>query len=347
MSGDLERRYLRVLRLLPGWYRERWEPDMVGAFLDSRLTGDPAADKYIREAAWPSGAEVASVAGLAVRLHLGGPATPRRHAWGQAIRRAVLAVVLVHAVLDVDVLVFLEWGRRLVGWLPTPSASLANAPAGIWDTVYYLVCVAWIVTFVTLALGHYRMARFLAALAIVPGLVALLQAQFTGIMPAPFGPWIFWVLLDLAPVLAMTAFHRDVAPAALRPWLLALPGGYLLVYGPLLALQATGNTAWLPDFSGLCCILVSLACIAHAPRAWSRQAARTGQWSLTLSLLAAVAGAYRIVSLTDYVHDPHLIDVSLAELLILLAAVALVAPDAARAQTATPAPAPHSRAVAA
>ena len=37
-------------------------------------------------------------------------------------------------------------------------------------------------------------------------------------------------------------------------------------------------------------------------------------------------------------HDPHLIHVGLAELLILLAAVALVVPDAARAQTAAPAP---------
>ncbi len=346
MSSDLERRYRRVLRLLPGWYRERWEQDMVTAFLDSWLIGDPDTDECVLEFCRPSWQEVASVAGLAVRLYLGGPGTPRRYAWGQAIRRAVLAVVLVHAVLDVDVLVFLEWGRRLVGWLPAPSASLAVTPSGVWDTVYYLVCVAWIVVFVTLALGHYRMARFLAALAIVPGLVALLQSQFTGIMPAPFGPWTFWVLLDLAPVLAMTAFHRDAAPTALRPWLLALPGGYLLVYGPLLALQSTGNSGWLPDFSGMCCILVSLACIAHAPRAWSGQAAGTGLWSMTLALLAAVAGAYRIVSLTEYVHDPHLIAVSLAELLILLAAVALVAPDAARAQTGMPAP-PRSRAVAA
>jgi hypothetical protein len=37
----------------------------------------------------------------------------------------------------------------------------------------------------------------------------------------------------------------------------------------------------------------------------------------------------------SYVHDPHLIKVGLAELLILLAAAALVAPAAARAQTAT------------
>jgi hypothetical protein len=55
-------------------------------------------------------------------------------------------------------------------------------------------------------------------------------------------------------------------------------------------------------------------------------------------LLAGVAGAWRIVSLGSYVHDPHLIKVGLAELLILLAAAALVAPDAARAQTATSAP---------
>jgi hypothetical protein len=348
MSGNLERRYRRVLRLLPGYYRQRWEEDMVAAFLDTWLTGDPDEDEAIARFCKPSWAEAASVASLAARLYLGGAAAPRRYfAWGQAIRRAVLTVLLVHAVLDVDVLVFLVRSRRLVGWLPAPPASLVVAPGGVWDAVYYLVSVTWIVIFVTLALGHCRTARILAALAIVPGLLALLQAQFTGIMPAPFGPWIFWVLLDLAPVLAMTAFHRDAPPAARWPWLLALPAGYLLVYGPVLALRATGNFAWLPDFSGLCCILVALACLAHAPRAWSRHAAGTGLWSLTLVLLAAVAGAYRIVSLTGYLNDPHLITVSLAELLIVLAAVALVAPDAARAQAATPAPPPYPRAMAA
>jgi hypothetical protein len=288
------------------------------------------------------------VAGLAVRLYLDGQGARRRYAWGQAIRRAVLAVLLMHAVLAVDVLVFLVRSRGLVGRLPAPDASVATAsPGRIWARVYCLVCVAWILIFVTLALGHYRTARVLAALAIVSGLVALLQAQFTGIMSAPFGPWTFWVLIDLAPVLAMTAFHRDAPRAAPRPSLLAMPVGYLLVYGPLLALQATGNSAWLPDFPGLCCILVALACLVHAPRAWSRQAAGTGLWSLTLALLAAVAGAFRIVTLSAYQYDPHLITVSLAELLIMLAAVALVAPDAARAQTATPASPPCPRAMAA
>ncbi|HJY03580.1 MAG TPA: hypothetical protein VJ351_22480, partial [Streptosporangiaceae bacterium] len=75
------------------------------------------------------------------------------------------------------------------------------------------------------------------------------------------------------------------------------------------------------------------------------QADGTGPWSLTLVLLAAVAGAYRIVTLPGYLNDPHLITVSLTELLIVLGAVVLVAPDAARAQTATPAPPPYPRAM--
>jgi hypothetical protein len=341
MSGgpDLEQRYRRVLRLLPGYYRQQWEDDMIAAFLDSWHGGDPDDDAWALEFCKPTWGEVASVAGLAARLYLGGAATPRRHfAWGQAVRNAALAVLLMHAALGLNVLVRTAWSRRLFG-LPAPPASLVvTAPGGVWPSAYELVNVAWVVIFVTLALGHYRTARVLAALAIVPGLAALLQAQLTGIMPAPFGPWAWWVLFDLALVLAMTAFHRDAPPTARWPWLLALPAGYLLVYVPVLTLLATGNSAWLPDWPGVCCLLVALACLAHAPRAWSRQAGGSGVWSLSLTLLAAVAGAYRIVTLTAYQHDPHLMAVSLTELLILLATAALVAPDAARAQTATPAP---------
>src|SRR5580658_2376835 len=153
MSGDLglERRYRRVLRLLPGYYRDKWEEDMVAAFLDSWLTGDPDEDSAILEFCAPTWAEVASVAGLAARLYLGGAGAPRRYfAWGQAVRRAVLAVTLLHAVLAVDILVFLERGRRLVGWLPPPPASLViAAPGGVWGMAYYLASVAWIAIFLT------------------------------------------------------------------------------------------------------------------------------------------------------------------------------------------------------
>jgi len=341
---DLEDRYRRVLRLLPGYYREKWQEDMVAAFLDSWLTGDPYDDECILEFCKPTWPEVASVAALAARLYLGGGAAPRRYfAWGQAVRGAVLAVTLVQAVRGLDVLLLTVWSRRVFGWLPAPPASLVVATPGgaLSPAVWYLVAYAWIVSFVMLALRYYRTAQLIAALAIVPDLVLLLQGQFTGHVQAPYvGPWAFWLLLNLAPVLAMTAFHRDAPPAPRWPWLSALPANYLLVVVPLVVLRLTGNSAWVPDFSGLYCILVALACLAHVPGIRSRQASGSGVWSLTLALLAADAAAYRIFSTANYLHDPHLIMVSLAELLILVVAAGLVIPDAARAQAAGPASPP-------
>jgi hypothetical protein len=344
---DLEDRYRRVLRLLPGYYRATWEDDMVAAYLDSRMTGDEDEDEYILEFGRPAWPEVASVAALAARLYLGGEGSPRRYfAWGQAVRRAVLAVVLVHAVQGLTDLTLLAWRRHQAGWLPALPASLAApVPGGFWPTVANTVDYAWIVIFVVLVLGHHRAAQAIAALAIFCDLLFLLEGQFAGILLRPLDWWSSFFLTDLAPVLAMTAFHRDAPPAARQPWLLAVPCYYLLVPVPVMLLQATGNQAWLPDSAGLGCVVVSLACLAHATSALSRsrRAAGSGVWSLALTLLAAVAGAWRLVSLGDYLHDPHLIDVSLAELLILTAAVALVAPDAARAQIAAPASAPELR----
>ena len=342
---DLEDRYRRVLRLLPGYYRARWEDDMAAAYLDSRMAGDEDEDEYIFEFGRPAWPEVASVAALAARLYLGGAGTPRRYfAWGQAARRAVLAVVLVHAVQGLTGLMLLAWRRHPASWVPALPASLAGpVPGGFWPAVGHAVNYTWIVVFLALLLGQYRSARVIAALAVAAGLAFLLQAQVASVLLRPLGSWSFWFLFDLTPVLAMAAFHRDAPPAARRSWLLAVPGYCLLVPVPVMVLQATGNQAWLPDSAGLGCVVVSLACLAHAPRAQSqsRRAAGSGTWSLALTLLAAAAGTWRIVSLGTYVHDPHLTSVSLAELLILAAAVALVAPDAARAQTAAPAPPPH------
>jgi hypothetical protein len=343
MSGSpgLEQRYRRVLQLLPGYYRDKWEEDMVAAFLDSWLTGDPGEDDCVLEFGKPAWPEIASVVALAARLYLGGAGTPRRYfAWGQAIRLAVLAATLIQAMRGLDLLMRTGWSRGLLGWLPAPPAGIApGTPGGILPpAAWYLAAYAWIVSFVALVLGRYRTAQVIAALAIVPDLIWLLQGEFTGAFQEPsLGPWAFWVLVNLAPVLAMIAFHRDAPPAARWPWLLALPAVGLLVNLPVIALQATGNTDWLPDSSGLYCILAALACLARAPGARSRPAAGSGVWSLALTLLAADAGAYRIASLTDYLHDPHLVQVSLVELLILVAAAALVAPDAVRAQAVAPA----------
>ena len=339
---DLEERYRRVLRLLPGYYRDAWEEDMVAAFLDSWLTGDPDEDSVIMEFDRPSRPELASVIGLAARLYLGGVGTPRRYfAWGQAVRGAVLAVMLAHALWGLSEFELLARSRHLIGWLPPPPAA-----GGIWPTVWYLVGYAWLMAFLALVLGHYRIARVMAVLAILADLAAVLQAQLAGILASPFASWAYWLLIDLVPVLAMAAFHRDAPPAARRAWLLALPASYLLVSVPVLAAEATGHSAWVPDTAGLCCLVLAVVCLAHAPRAWSSRAG-TGVWSLTLVLLAALAGAWRLTSLALYLQDPHLIyylqgphlvDVGLAELLILMAAAALIVPDAVRAPAPMPSP---------
>ena len=116
-----------MLRLLPGYYRDKWEEDMVAAFLDSWMTGDPDEDSVTMEYDRPSRQEIASVVGLAARLYLGGAGTPRRYfAWGQAVRLAVLAVVLVHAAQGLADLTLLTWRRHLAGWFPALPASLAG-----------------------------------------------------------------------------------------------------------------------------------------------------------------------------------------------------------------------------
>ncbi len=71
--ADLERRYRRVLRLLPGYYREQWEEDMITAFLDGWLTGDPD-DRRVTSPRRPE----ARLGGGHQRDRPGGPAVPGR-----------------------------------------------------------------------------------------------------------------------------------------------------------------------------------------------------------------------------------------------------------------------------
>ena len=333
MSGGLEQRYRRVLRVLPSYYRERWEEDMVTAYLESELTGDPEEDDFIAEYGKPSLPEIASVAGLAARLYLGGAGAPRRYfAWGQAARWAVLVVLLEHAVRALAGIVFLAWAHQRLGWLPPPPARVlaAQSGTGIWPTVWYAVGYAWIVVYLALVLGYRRTAQVIAVLAIAPDLIYLVQSQFgigqmPRLVPWAIGPWAMWVLIDLVPVLAIAAFHRDAPPVARQPWLLALPATFLLVAVPLLAAEFTGHDGWVPGAPGLFCILVAIACLAHAGRARSR--ATSGIWSLTLLLLAADIGLLRICTLGIYPHDPSMVGIGLAELVVMVAAAAVVAPD--------------------
>jgi hypothetical protein len=249
------------------------------------------------------------VAGLATRLYLGGACPPRRYfTQGQAVRDAVLVVTLARATQALGSFAVLAWEHRMFG-LPAPPAQLmAGSWDGIWAATWYVVGYAWIVAYIALVLGYYRTARVTAVLAIGPDLVYLLHYP---------GWWTWWILFDLVPVLAMAAFHADAPPVTRRTWLSALPISFVLVAVPVIALQASGDASWL-DRPGLYCILVTIACLAHALSARSRRSDGSREWSLALILLAAVTGSYQIVALVD---DPHLPTAGVAELLVLAAAV--------------------------
>ena len=316
---------------------------MVAAFLDSWLTGDPEEDRGIMEVCR------ARLGGGRRRGRPGRPAVPGRRghtapvfAWGQAVRRAVLAVLLVHAVLGLRAgAPGLEppSGR----WLPAPPASLAViAPA-------LARCMAW-----RASLDRDFRGAGPRALPHGPG------PRGTGHRPRPgrlaaspahrhhagavrvvelLGP------VRSCPVLAMTAFHRD-APPARRLALAAGPAaGYLLVYVPVLALQATGNSAWLPDFSRAVLPPGRLACLAHAPgpgpagppaRAcgcwpWRCSPPSPGYTERRYRLRHRPAPDHRKPDRTGHPGGRRRADHT----------------DAARAQTATPAPPPYPGTIAA
>lgn len=193
-------------------------------------------------------------------------------------------------------------GKKSPAW-PDSRSGCTWAGSHPVPLLNYLINYAWIVIFVALALRYYRTARVIGALVVATDLVLLAHAQFTGTMQVPYGSWAFWVLVDVAPLFATGAFHRDTPPMARWPWLLALPAGYLLVPLPMWMIQEYGNPAWLPDTPGLFCLLVALACLVRAPRARSRRTIGPGVWSLALTLLAAVVGADRILSL-PMTHGP-------------------------------------------
>lgn len=216
---------------------------------------------------------------------------------------------------------------------------MSGADGSVWPEVWYAVGYAYIVIYVALILGYYRTAQVTAVLAIIPDLINLLQQRFTHHQPSQSGPWAGLILLDLAPVLAMAAFHRGAPPVARRPWLLALPAGFVLVAVPILAAQMTGHDSWVPGYPGLACILAAIACLIHAPGARSRRTMDSSIWSLALTLLAAVASLVRFAWLIDQLHDPGLMTAGLAELLVMAAAVMLVA----RTPSAPRPPSPHHR----
>ena len=279
----LERRYRRVLRLLPADYRAAWEEDMVETFLRANEPDDPEDAEFAAAYGRPGAAEVARVVALAVRLRLGGVgAAPKDFARGEIVRRIALAGLLVQAVVVLTGIVTLPW-------------SQARYPAfRVPDLVSWLALadLVWVVAYLALVLGGRRVALGCAcagvALAAWSAGAALADGGSAGVVLYRF------LMADL-PVLAMAAaFHRDAPPVPVRPWLLALPAGAVALTGLLMATQTPGPPVL--DLTGVLCIGVVLAALVHLV------AGRRGPWSVALLVLAIAVLGERVLTVLYYLQ---------------------------------------------
>ncbi|WP_216209182.1 hypothetical protein [Amycolatopsis aidingensis] len=286
--NQLERRYRRVLRLLPAFYRREWEEDMVATFLLTAQPSDLEEAEFAADYGRPSWPEVASVLALAVRLRLGGAGAPPRYlTWGETVRRVALVGLLAHAVMAL-----VGAGGLLWSWTRSPGLF------GIDSVAWQLAALLWVPAYLALVAGRRRAARILAGLALVPGLVST-GSVVTDAGSVYLASALGVLSLDVLPVLALAAFHRNAPPVKPRPWLVALPAGAVLVVAAYLLAQSFGL---LVDQPAILCAAVFFAATGYLAVSALASRPRTASWPATLALLAVAVLGVRVLTLLDYLR---------------------------------------------
>lgn len=216
MSG-LEARYRRILMVLPRAYRQRRAEEMLTTLLDG-------ADEGRR---WPRVGEVASVAGLAVRLRAGAPGGSLRARFGgRVLRRIGVAGLVIQALLYVrDPTLFVYLGVRYGYW---PSLGLAAHHVRLladWVLIYSSVVLP-LAALAALLYGWRRTGRVLACGPCVLATAALAtNANFGG----DAGYVALAGLSYLVAGAVMLGFPRDAPVPAHRGMWLGLVCGLLAV----------------------------------------------------------------------------------------------------------------------
>ncbi len=300
----LEERYRRVLRLLPASYREIWEEDMVSAFLASVHTDDPEDAEYMADFGRPAWSEVASVVALAVRLRIGSAGAPPRYAaWSEAIRRGVLAGMLVNAAASTAGLMMTLW---MAGMIPlAPAPPVLPEPPGYpdsWHRVSLFATLAgllWLPAFLALVSHRWAAARWLASVAAVAAAVSAALAVVVTSQRMS-GEVAYTLLTNTLLVLALTAFHRSAAPVQRRSWLAGFGLCTVVVAGyTLLTFRSTTSLPPL-DWAGLWCLVLVAAATVHLTGLALRGLSRFSAQTHALAILAFTVLGLRLVTLLDY-----------------------------------------------
>lgn len=272
MTASLERRYRRLLRLLPAGYRQAWEEDMVSAFLQSS-EGSRSPGLTLGEGL--------SVAILAVRLRLTGSPTSTRR-WQRAAYGLAVMLLLYQALFAT---VGLAYVAGQLYWRPQ---QIGPDDPDLWLGVAY--GLLWIAAFGCAVFGRVMAARILAPLSVVP--ISLPFVVWADRFDPRYLVVAVWPLLCAALTFAIP---RTARPSR-RLWLGAyLMGSLLLAPASALAF-APRDWRWLQLIDlGLgwrLALLVAIIVVLATPAL-----RRSPGWLITLALL----GIGALVDLVGFV----------------------------------------------
>jgi hypothetical protein len=287
MSSVLERRYRRLLRLLPANYRYHWEEEMVGAFMEGAHAGDLASGRALR-------GERLSVVGLAARLRLTGEhGTPRGLVWYQALHGLALLILLYQA-LSATMSVAIRI-RSVIDYFPLEGWSaylgfLAWSPA---------LGLFWVAAFGCFVLARLRAARVLVVLGALGGIamavVPYVIYRSQGYVP-PFGPGDVsrygWLAVSVGTVLLCSR----AMPASRPLWLCAYGIGSLVLVPMMLNVFAPlgigHQYADLTDNVSMVSIVAMVGALTLAAMGW-RPSTR---WLLALAVFGGGIAAVRLLT---------------------------------------------------
>jgi hypothetical protein len=308
-----EKNYRRVLRLLPLAYRQLWEEDMVGAYMEgaSQDRGGATSRRFRGERL--------SVVALAVRLRLAGSyPSPRGLAWRGAARGFAL-VALLYLGLSAVVAVTGQVAPlvRSQVWFSgaTPQARYEEY------FVYFSPAfgLLWAAAFCCLVLGRATATRTLALLALAAqaGLTIAEYSILTAAGGNELGPYLPFDSLPLlgdrgglhqyatwAWLVAITAATLVAASAGpARPRWAWLGGAALLT--AVLLLAPGREIVWIPAWPNL---YVDISTVLHLGLPVAMLLALAigcnPRWLLPLSLFSAVFAGRLVVGYLQYVATP-------------------------------------------
>jgi hypothetical protein len=299
----LERRYRRLLGVLPRWYRAEREEEMVGTFMADR------DDELDFEYGWPGWPEAFAMLALAVRTRFAVDSGPARAiALGNAVRLVALLGLLANAAVALGQLAPLAL-NGLGGQVP-----ILDYPGDYLVTVG--LAAASVLAFVLLVTGRRGAARVLAVAALLPSMIPFASIS-TGNGPTPLHLLSQVMVVDAflwCPVVCLfLGFHREAATPSARPWLraLAIASAAAACLAAVIRIVSVGMSLWpyavlgdLGDLSVLPVLAVSAGVVGlYALR--RRESNRVGETGLALACLAVLWLPNRI-SLLAFVagHSP-------------------------------------------